>query len=449
MKSATFSGGIHPPERKEGASGRKTVIVPRPAEIVIPVNQHFGPPLTPIVSVGDHVVRGQKIAEGEGPMAVPVHASLSGTVRKIEPRVQSNAAEGLCVIIETDVDQGQHAFLTKYDPFNISREEALVRIRECGIVGMGGAAFPTAVKLDPPAGKKIGLVIANGAECEPYLCADESSMEENAEKIVVGLALAIRVSGASAGIIAIEDNKKRLAPALERAVVDHGRGADIAVRVLKTKYPQGGEKMLIATLTGREVPSGGLPADVGCIVQNVGTLIAITDAMVEGRPLIDRPLTVSGGAVRQPENVIAPIGTSAAHLTATVVRLSQEPRKIVFGGPMMGVAVPNDSVPVQKNTSGILFLSAAEADPPAREEGPCIRCGKCMRSCSCRLSPTLLNAALEARDFARAEKIGLMDCVECGSCAYVCPSRIRLAQRFRSGKQVLRLIKQREAAHAR
>jgi Na+-translocating ferredoxin:NAD+ oxidoreductase subunit C len=448
MKSATFSGGVHPPERKEGASGRKALIVPRPAELVIPVNQHFGPPLKPIVAVGDHVVRGQKIADGEGALAVPVHASLSGTVRKIEPRIQSNALEGPCIIIETDADQGQHAFLTKYDPFNVSREEALTRIRECGIVGMGGAGFPTAVKLNPPEGKTIRVVIANGAECEPYLCADESSMESNAEKIVVGLALAMRLCGAKEGIIAIEDNKKRLLPTLERAVVDHGEGADIAVRSLKTKYPQGGEKMLISVLTGREVPSGGLPADAGCIVQNVATLIAITDSMIEGRPLIDRPLTVSGGAVKQPENLIVPIGTTAAHLTATVVQLALEPRKIVFGGPMMGVAVPNDSVPVQKNTSGILFLSAAEADPPAREEGPCIRCGKCMVSCSCRLSPTLLNAALEARDYSRAEKIGLMDCVECGTCAYVCPSRIRLVQRFRAGKQLLRIMKQKEAARA-
>lgn len=449
MKSATFSGGIHPPERKEGASGRKALGVVRPPELVIPVNQHFGPPLKPIVSVGDHVVRGQKIAEGEGPLAVPVHASLSGTVRKIEPRVQANNLQGTCVVIETDEDQGQHAFLTKYDPFGISREEALERIRQCGIVGMGGAGFPTAVKLDPPAGKRVELVIANGAECEPYLCADESSMEANAGKIVIGLALAMRLSGAGRGVIAIEDNKKRLVTVLERAVVDQARGADIEVRVLKTKYPQGGEKMLITALTGREVPSGGLPADAGCVVQNVGTLVAITDAMVEGRPLIDRPLTVSGGAVKQPENLIVPIGTSAAHLAAHAVELRCEPRKIVFGGPMMGVAVPNDSVPVQKTTSGILFLSAAEADPPAREEGPCIRCGRCMRACSCRLSPALLNAALEAKDLGRAEEIGLLDCIECGTCAYVCPSRIRLVQRFRAGKQLLRELKKKEAACAR
>jgi electron transport complex protein RnfC len=447
MTAATFSGGVHPPERKDEKDARQAIGLPVPEEVVIPVNQHFGPPIAPVVAVGDAVKRGQLIATGDGKMAVPLHSSVCGNVVKIESRLQSNNLEGPCVVIRTLPDQGDTAYLPRLDPYSCSREEALARIREAGLVGMGGAGFPVHVKLDPPPGKKIDFVIANGAECEPYLMTDEATMEFGAARVVIGLALSMRVCSCARGVIGLEDNKARLEPILAQAIRDHGRGADITVRRLKTKYPQGGERMLITALTGREVPSGGLPADCGCIVHNVGTLAAMADAFLDGKPLIDRPLTLAGDLLGKPANVIAPLGASAAFLAASVGGLSGDPRRIVFGGPMMGSSVPDASIPVQKNTSGILFLSDKAAQ--ACEEGQCIRCGRCMRACSCRLSPALLNAALGAKDYGRAEGIGLMDCIECGTCSYVCPARIRLVQRFRAGKQALRLIKQREANRAR
>ncbi len=446
MKAATFSGGVHPPEKKEGANGTRPKPLPLPPEVVIPVNQHFGPPINPVVAVGDKLKRGQLIANGEGKLAVPLHSPVCGTVLKIESRLQANNLEGPCIVVKTDEKQDEIDFLPALDPYSCSREEALARIRAAGLVGMGGAGFPVHVKLDPPPGKKILSLIANGAECEPYLGIDEATMEYEAEKVVIGMTIAMRLVDCAQGFIGLEDNKARLVPILEDAVRAKGRGLDIQVRLLKTKYPQGAEKMLITSLTGREVPSGGLPADAGCIVQNVGSLAAMAEAFLEGKPLIDRPLTVSGDLVKAPGNYIAPLGMSA-QLIAETVGLSGEARKIIFGGPMMGSAVSSATVPVQKTSSGILFLSAKAAR--AHEESQCIRCGRCMRACSCRLSPALINASLNAKDLDKAEIIGLMDCVECGTCAFVCPAGIRLVQRFRVGKQLLRAKKQREAARAK
>ncbi len=451
MPAKTFRGGAHPPEHKDRTSSLPVEYIQDIQQVVIPVNQHFGAPLQPLVKVGDIVKRGQKIADAEGRMTVPVHASIAGVVKKIEPRIQSNNIDGTCIVIERLPADAEGAeaidFMPALDAFSCTKEVALARVRAAGIVGMGGAGFPAAVKLAPP--KPISTVIANGAECEPYLTIDERTLMERPADVVEGVAITMKIVGAPKGIIAIEENKLHAIPLLEKAVSESRRGLDIKVRLLKTKYPQGGEKMLITALTGREVPSGGLPMDVGCVVQNIGTLCALVDAFRDGKPLIERGLTISGGACTEPKNVVAPIGTLVSDIVASgVVRIDEDAvRRIIFGGPMMGVAVSTHAIPVQKNTSGVLFMNAAEG--AYYEEQSCIRCGRCMRACACRLSPALLAVAIESGNYAEAEKIGLLDCIECGTCSFVCPAHRQLVQRFRVGKQILRTIKQKEAQNAR
>jgi electron transport complex protein RnfC len=421
-----------------------------PKQVVIPINQHFGAPNKSLVNVGDRVKRGQKIADAaaSGPMTVPVHASISGVVKKIEPRTQSNNTEGICVLIEAEGDV-EEEFLPSLDPFSCTKEEALARIREAGIIGMGGAGFPCHVKLSPPPNKPIDIIIADGAECEPYLTTDEAVLTEKPNLLILGLIIVMKITGVKKAIIGMEDNKTKLLPMLEREIRLNEKASsigDIGIGLCRTRYPQGGEKLLITALTGREVPSGGLPMDAGCIVQNVGTLVAIAEAFSLGKPLVDRDLTVSGGACGTPKNIRAPIGILLPDLPPVFMEIEYgKIRKILFGGPMMGNAVPNLNIPVQKNTSGIILMTAAET--VAEPEGPCIRCGRCIRNCPIRLSPVIMNMALEAGDLDEAVTAGLMDCIECGSCTYMCPARIKLVQRFRVGKGRLRIRQQaRQAA---
>ncbi|GHU01522.1 electron transport complex subunit C [Spirochaetia bacterium] len=445
---STFKRGLKLSTRKHATEGKPVETAPVPGQVVIPVNQHFGAPNKSLVQVGDRVKRGQKIADaaGPGPMTVPVHASITGIVKKIEPRPQSNNTDGPCIIIEaepginhTDDDS---EFLPVLDPFTCTREAALARIREAGITGMGGAGFPSHVKLSPPPGKTIDIIIADGAECEPYLTTDEAVMTEKPHLLVQGLSIVMKITGVKKAVIGMEDNKARLIPMIEREIRLNKDAArenpgDISIGLCKTLYPQGGEKMLITALTGREVPSGRLPMDAGCIVQNVGTLVAIAEAFTLGKPLIDRDLTVSGGACKTPKNIRVPIGTILTDLPKEFMDVDMAKlRKIIFGGPMMGTAVSTLNIPIQKNTSGIILMTMEET--LADEEGPCIRCGRCIRNCSCLLSPVLMNMALEAGDLDEAVRSGLLDCIECGSCAYMCPARIKLTQRFRVGKQRLR-----------
>ncbi len=452
MTPQTFKGGIHPPERKDAT---KTLpierLFPSTKTVWIPITQG-GAPNKPLVQVGDSVARGQKIADTDAFISAPVHASVAGTVKKIENHLVAGNVDLPCIVIEAD-GTDRSDFLPPLDPFACGHDEAIARVRAAGLVGMGGASFPAHVKLNPPKGSKIDYMIANGAECEPYLTIDARTMEERADAIVDGVCIAMHITGAPEGIIAIEDNKADLVPILEKAISSRsGASAAFPVRVqlLKTKYPQGGEKMLISALVAREVPSGGLPSAAGCVVQNVGTLKALSEAFREGKPLIERALTISGGACETPKNVLVPVGTLIGDLIPGAVQLRHGVAKILSGGPMMGIAMKSASFPVQKNTSGVLFLTAAET--ALVEESPCIGCGRCVSICSCRLNPVLIVRAVKGEDLASAKRYGLMDCVECGSCGFVCPARIKLVQRFRIGKQLVReemaREKAREAARA-
>jgi electron transport complex protein RnfC len=455
MHSSTFSRGLKLDPRKGATEGKPVEVAPFPKQVVIPVNQHFGAPDKPLVAVGDKVRRGQRIAEGAapGPMTVPVHASISGVVKKIEPRTLQNNTDGLCIIIEAEVDAEGNAvpqnpddiiLMEKLDPFACTKEEALARIRDAGITGMGGAAFPAHVKLNPPPGKTIDLVIADGAECEPYLTTDEAAISEKPALLVEGLAVIMKITGVKKAVIGMEDNKAHLVPLLEKEIRANNyieaNALEVGIGLCKTKYPQGGEKMLIKALAGREVPSGGLPMDAHCIVQNVGTCVAIAEAFRLGKPVVDRDLTVSGGACKTPKNIRVPVGTLLTDLPESFIKIDTDwLRRIIFGGPMMGNSVASLNIPIQKNTSGIILMTSAETVSDA--EGVCIRCGRCIRNCSCRLSPVIMNAALESGDMDEAVRAGLLDCIECGSCSYVCPARIKLVQRFRIGKQRLRAMK--------
>ncbi|MBR4823824.1 MAG: electron transport complex subunit RsxC [Spirochaetaceae bacterium] len=445
MKLPTFKGGIHPPESKELSSAYAIEeAMPSTKTVVIPITQG-GAPNVPCVSVGNSVAKGQIIADGTGAFSVPVHASIAGIVKKIEPRIVTGNTEALCIIIEAD-GTDRTSYLAPIDPYSCEKAAAIERIRQCGIVGMGGAAFPAHVKLNVPADKKIDCVIANAAECEPYLTIDSRTLVEETEKIVDGLAISLHLTGAKRAVIAVEDNKAYAVEHIKEVIAKSGK-SDITVQLLKTKYPQGGEKMIVKAVLGREIPSGKLPADAGCVIQNVGTLIAMSDAFRLGKPLIERALTISGGCCETAKNLRVPVGTLIGDLIPEVIKLKPGVKKIISGGPMMGFSMMNAQFPVQKNTSGVLFLSEKEVSLLA--ESPCIGCGNCVNACPCRLAPVLIMRSVKAGDLNAAVKYGLMDCNECGSCAYVCPAKVRLVQYFRLGKMKNREIMAKKAADAK
>ncbi|MFI3257487.1 MAG: electron transport complex subunit RsxC [Spirochaetales bacterium] len=435
MSTNTFKGGLHLPEHKELSDGQAIhAVCPSAKLFCIPVTQG-GAQNNPVVAVGDKVARGQKIAESDAFMSVPVHSSVSGVVKSIENKLVSGNVQASCIIIEKD-DRDDTAFLPVSDPFTCTKEEAVERIKQAGIVGMGGAAFPTHVKLSPPADKPIDCIIANGSECEPYLTVDERTMIESADAVIDGLAIVMHIAGAKSGILALEDNKTHVLPILEEAIEKAGYSQTMGTVLCKTKYPQGSERSIIQAALNREIPRGGLPFDVGCLVCNVGTLCAISEAFREGKPLIERAFTVSGKACTKPQNLKVPVGTLISDLIEEYFDVCDDVKKIISGGPMMGFAMKSPEFPVQKNTSGILFFNAAESN--LTEESPCIGCGRCIKGCPWRLTPVLMARALKNNDTDTAKKYGLMDCAECGSCAYVCPAHVRLVHRFRLGKMIAR-----------
>ena len=435
MKLHTFKGGIHPREMKE-LSNQCPIkdAFPVSKTVTIPVTMG-GAPNTPLVKPGDLVAKGQIIASGDKFMNCPVHSSVAGKVLKICNCTVTGNMSVPCIVIEAD-GSDRTEYMEALDPFTCEIPEALERIKNAGIVGMGGASFPAHVKLNPPSDKEIEYVLVNAAECEPYLTCDERTMQETPEKVIDGLAIVLRLTGAR-GLIALEDNKKYIKPLLEEQILKAGYSDDMSVCLVKTKYPQGSEKFIVSACLGVEIPSAKLPADAGAVICNVGTVCAISDAFRLGKPLIERSLTVSGGAVLKPCNIRVPVGTIVSDLMPETFTLKENVTvKIISGGPMMGFAMSTASFPVAKGTSGVTFLT--EKETFLTEEEQCISCGKCVSTCAMRLSPVLITRELKAGNLEKARKFGLMDCIECGCCAFVCPANIRIVQRVRLGKAALR-----------
>ncbi len=425
MKAKAFKGGVHPEGHKE-VTERLSIVESRlPEKVIIPLQQHIGAPCEPLVEVGDEVKVGQKIGDTEAFVSAPVHASVSGKVTAIEPHNHPTGARVQSVVIESD---GNDEWSEEVRPPEKSLEEMdskeiLNIIREAGIVGMGGAAFPAHVKLSPPPEKMIDTLILNGAECEPYLTADHRTMIEDPEGVVFGLKAMMKVLGVENGIIGIEENKPDAIQTM-REMAEKESG--IMVVPLPTMYPQGAEKMLIDAITGRQVPSGGLPMDVGVVNQNVGTSRAIARAIREGVPLVERPVTVTGAGINSPANLRVRVGTLVEDILEQCNGLRDDARKLVVGGPMMGMAQYTTDIPVLKGTSGIMALTENEVS--LQEINSCISCAKCVDVCPTNLVPSFLGRAGEKELVEQAEQYHALDCIECGCCTYVCPASRPLTQ---------------------
>ncbi|MCL2030041.1 MAG: electron transport complex subunit RsxC [Oscillospiraceae bacterium] len=430
----TFKRGIHPNEQKQYTENVPIdLLLPGTgSEMIYPLLQHLGKPCRPLVEKGQKVLLGEKIGDSEEFVCAPIHSSVSGVVKDIRPHLTVVGTIVSSVIIENDGKLTEHESIRPRDSFEAhSREEILAIIREAGIVGLGGAGFPTHVKLSPPPEKKIDTVIVNGCECEPYLTTDNRVMIEEADRIVLGLQIILKVVPGARGVIAIEDNKPEAIEAVRKHCADLP-GIDVAV--METKYPQGAEKQLISAITGREVPSGGLPNDVGCIVNNVDTVIAIHRAFFRGRPLMRRVVTLTGGAVRSPGNYKVRLGMKLNDLVEMAGGLICAPAKVVVGGPLMGTAIFDIDVPIVKTTSGVLFLTEEEAYIPPEKN--CIRCGQCVEHCPSGLIPTELNTDILRENGEMFVRHNGLECIECGSCSYVCPSKRRLSQAIRTVRRV-------------
>lgn len=427
-----FFGGIHPKYNKEMSTRVTTLHTITPKQVVIPMVQHIGAPCTPLVKVGDKVRMGQKIGDGEG-LCVPVHASVSGTVVAIEPRPHVNGRMVNAVVIENDCQDTMVSVEGLKDPLeDLDADQVLHAIREAGIVGMGGAAFPGNVKALSAMGK-VDVLIANACECEPYITADDSLLRTSPEQVLSGMEILRQVLRPDRMVLAVEDNK---AEAIEkvRSILDSYPGIEIAV--LPTRYPQGAEKQLIQALTRREVPPGQLPVSVGCAVFNVSTYAAIYRAVRLGTPLIHRIVTISGEAIAEPQNFIVPIGTPFHDLIEVAGGLNDKTERVISGGPMMGVAQSDLAVPVVKATNSILCLLKDQNG--AAENPVCLRCGKCVSVCPMRLQPLYMYRFTNAGRVEELKRLNILDCIECGSCAFTCPGKLPLVEKFRKGKQMVR-----------
>lgn len=430
MGLLTFKGGVHPFEGKELSMDKPVEELKPGKELVYLLSQHIGAPAKAIVNKGDHVVVGQKIAEAGGFVSAPIYATVSGTVKSLEKRKNATGGYVDAIVVEND-EQYESTTFVEADPESLSREEILDRIREAGVVGMGGAGFPTAVKLAPKDPSTVDHILVNGSECEPYLTSDYRMMLEKPEMIVEGLKIMLKLFGDNCkGLICIENNKPKAIEIMKKAV----EGVDrVSVAVVKTKYPEGAERSLINAVTGRFVNSKMLPADAGCVVDNVGTVMAVYDAVKNGKPLMYRVFTVTGDAVKDPRNFLVRIGTSYRELVEAAGGFTAEPEKIISGGPMMGFALADLDVPVTK-TSGALtcFLK----DEVSRvHETACISCGRCLNVCPARLMPTKLAELAEAGDEEGFESFDGLECVNCGSCSYTCPAKRPLAANINMMRQ--------------
>ena len=430
-----FYGGVHPAEHKE-ATERKPVVPleEAPAQVVIPMSMHVGAPCKPIVAVGDEVTVGQKIGEIAG-LGAPIHASVSGKVVAVEPRPHPGGDVMMSVVIENDFKDTPHPSIVHRDNVDaLTSQEIIDIVKEAGITGMGGAGFPTHVKLSGAVGK-ADTIILNGAECEPYITADHRLMLERGEAVIGGARFIMKALGLKEATIGIEGNKLDAVEHL-KSLLPNG-DTSIHVETLKTRYPQGAEKQLIQRVTGREVPPGGLPADVGCTVFNVATAAAIYDAVTEGKPLTHRNVTITGGAIERPMNVNAPIGTPVEHLIKMAGGFKTQPQRLLMGGPMMGNPQYDLTAPMFKGTNCILALTDAEAAIQDTEQ-TCLRCGRCVNACPMHLMPLYMHMYAEKRAWHELEGYNIMDCMECGSCNYICPARIHLVQSFRMAKFEIR-----------
>lgn len=435
MKFFGFRGGVHPPENKIQTENMAVEEVKAPKILYVGLLQHIGAPLDPIVAVGDRVLKGQKIADSQAFMSSPIHSPVSGIVKRIEDHVFPLMGRIKTVIIEND-EQETWAELSKIEKWeNVDRRILLTMIREKGIVGIGGASFPTHIKLDPPADAKIDTLLLNGAECEPYLNSDNRLMIENPEKIVNGIKIIKKILGVNRAIVGIEENKPEAIASMRKAV----EGTGIEIAPLKTKYPQGGEKQLIKAVLDREVPSGKLPSAVGVVVQNTGTAAAIYDGIVNGIPLIEKVVTVSGKGIINPKNVKIAIGTPFSYLLDYCGVNREVVDKLVMGGPMMGMAQFSEEAPVIKGTSGLLALTKEETNP--YKTRPCIGCGKCVEACPIGLEPLMFARLAAFEQWEQLKEYSLMDCIECGSCAYICPANRPLTEAIKIGKSKLRAMK--------
>ena len=430
MGSSTFKGGVHPYDGKDLAKDQPIRRI-KPKEILVyPLSQHIGAPASPIVAVGDTVLRGQKIAETGGFVSAPVFASVSGTVKAIEPRHVATGDLVNSIIIENDGEMKETDFHGVEDVASLSKEQIIEKVKEAGVVGMGGAGFPTHVKLSPKEPDKIEFIIANCAECEPYLTADYRRMLENPEELIGGMKIVLRLFDHAKGILGVEDNKPDCIQKLKELTKDEER---IEVMPLKTKYPQGGERQLIYATTGRAINSKMLPADAGCIVDNVETLVAINRAVKEGKPVMDRIFTVTGDAVANPGNFEYCIGMSYAEILEEAGGFKENPEKMISGGPMMGFAVFSLEIPTTKTSSSLLCLK--KDDVSASEVTACINCGRCVSVCPEQIVPSRLAKMSQFHDSESFEKWNGMECIECGSCSYICPAKRPLAQYIKTMKK--------------
>ncbi|MBE6038561.1 MAG: electron transport complex subunit RsxC [Anaerofustis stercorihominis] len=430
MKHATFKGGIHPSYNKHYTEKLPIEDMPAPKVVVIPMSQHIGAPAKPVVEVGQEVKMGQLIGEAGGFISANIHSSVSGVVTAIEPKTSSNGSKVTCVVIENDFKDTVHESVQPKDWTTMDKDAILQAIADAGVVGLGGATFPTRAKLVPSPDSVIDHMIINGAECEPYLTSDHALMREHAEKVVGGLKIMMKVLGQTKGYIGIEDNKEDAIQAIKAASDD-----SIEIYSLHTKYPQGGEKQLVNAITGREVPSGGLPAAVGCIIANSGTAAATYEALTTGMPLISRIVTVTGSGIKNPKVLRFRIGTPTKDILEYCGGLTDDCVKVVSGGPMMGFAQYDMDVPATKGTSGLLCMNAKDA--AIEEPSACIRCAKCTHACPMHLMPLYISGYAEKGNVAMLEEYSALDCIECGSCAFVCPARRPLVSTIRLAKRLV------------